>query len=400
MITHDVDVLIAGMGPVGSTAALYLAQQGINVAAIDAGPADASDLRASTFHAPTIEILHKMGAADLLLNDGLKAPIYQYRDRSANRIYSFDLTELSDMTDFPYRIQCEQHRVARSIVSKLRDEHGMQAQYRNRLLYCEQSDDSVIAYVETDQAIERYRAKYLVGADGASSVTRKLLGLGFPGYTHDEKFLCYSTDYPIESAFDNLSHVNYISDPDEWMVLLKVPGLWRVLVPADQGESDAALLSDEKKNDVFARMLNSDVDVKTHHRTIYRVHQRVCERFAEGRVCLIGDSAHLNSPMGGFGMNSGIHDAINLCEKLTRILRQNGDPALIDLYDRQRRKVTQDFIQVQSIENTKLMSQGWDNARVARGEQMERLSNDPVARRNFLLKQAMFTSLDDAAAIL
>src|SRR5258706_8719508 len=116
------------------------------------------------------------------------------------------------------------------------------------------------------------------------------------------------------------------------MVLLRVPKLGRVLVPAAESVPDAVLLSDENKDDIFRRMLGSDVPITTRHRTIYRVHQRVCDRFAVGRVCLAGDSAHVNSPMGGYGMNSGIHDAINLGEKLVSILRGDGDLRLISLY--------------------------------------------------------------------
>ena len=130
-----------------------------------------------------------------------------------------------------------------------------------------------------------------------------------------------------------------------------------------------------------------------------RVHQRVCERFRVGKVSLVGDAVHLNSPMGGFGMNSGIHDSVNLCEKLVVILREGGDEDLLALYERQRRTVTQEFVQTQTIENTRMMREGWGVQRNARREAMSRLMNDPVARRAYLLKQSMFTSLEQAAAI-
>jgi 3-(3-hydroxy-phenyl)propionate hydroxylase len=229
---------------------------------------------------------------------------------------------------------------------------------------------------------------------------RKVLGLQFPGFTYDEKFVCFSTEYPIEEAFDDLSYVNYISDPQEWMVVLRVPGLWRILVPAPTDLTDEQLVSDEYKNGVFGRMLGRECDIVTRHRTIYRAHQRVCERFAVGNILLVGDSAHLNSPMGGFGMNSGIHDAMNASEKLVRVLRQGADAAeQIALYERQRRTITHDFVQAQTIENTRLMRDGWANARAQRSEAMNKLMNDSAARRTYLLKQSMFTSLEQAAAI-
>ncbi len=399
MITHEVEVLVAGLGPVGASCALALARQGISVAAVDAALPNAVDLRASTFHAPTIEMLDALGASKTLLEQGLKAPVYQYRDRQSGEVLSFDMAELADHTRFPFRIQCEQHRVTRELLDRLAEQKNVQLHHQQRLLFVEQDADGVTAYVETALAVEKYRAKYLVSADGASSVTRKVLGLGFPGFTYGEKFLCFSTEFPIEEVLSGLNHVNYISDPEEWMVLLRVPGLWRILVPADEQTSDADLLSDANKDAVFKRLLGQDMQVKTQHRTIYRVHQRVCERFAVGRVCLVGDAAHLNSPMGGFGMNSGIHDSINLAEKLVKILRHEGSPELIGQFERQRRTITEQFVQAQTIENTRAMKEGWGSARTSRRNALARLVDDAPARRAYLLKQSMFTSLADAALI-
>jgi len=114
----------------------------------------------------------------------------------------------------------------------------------------------------------------------------------------------------------------------------------------------------------------------------------------------VGDSAHLNSPMGGFGMNSGIHDAVNATGKLVQVLRAGADSQQqVALYERQRKTITHQFVQAQTIENTRLMRDGWANARAERSEAMGRLMNDREARRAYLLKQSMFTSLEQAAAI-
>lgn len=400
MITHETEVLVAGLGPVGATAALALARKGIHVTAIEPLVNSATDLRASTYHAPTLEILDDLGAADTLFSQGLKAPVYQYRDRQTGEVFSFDMTEIADRTRFPFRIQCEQHRVTANIVEQIKKQPSANVLQGQRVLFIEQDNDGVTAYVESANEVERWRARYLVAADGSSSVVRKVLGLKFPGFTYDEKFVCFSTEHPIEQAFDDLALVNYISDPTEWMVVLRVPGLWRILVPAPLDLNDEQLVGDDYKNGVFGRMLGSDTDVKTRHRTIYRAHQRVCERFAMGRIVLVGDSAHLNSPMGGFGMNSGIHDAMNATDKLHKVLREGADGARqIALYERQRQTITRDFVQAQTIENTRLMRDGWANARAERSEAMHRLLNDREARRAYLLKQAMFTSLEQAAAI-
>jgi 3-(3-hydroxy-phenyl)propionate hydroxylase len=400
METVESEVLVAGLGPVGSVAALSLARAGISVAAVEAGASgSATDLRASTFHAATLELLDRLGAAEAILRIGLRAPEYQYRDRQTGEVFRFDLGEIADHTLFPYRLQCEQHHLAHDLAARLAAEPAASLTYGQRLLFVEQDAVGVTAYVETPTAVVKHRARYLIGADGANSITRKVLGLDFPGWTHHDKFLCFSTAHPLERQIEGLCHVNYIADPQEWTVLLRVPTLWRILVPADEATPDAHLLSDENKDAVFRRILASDLPVETRHRTIYRVHQRVVPSFVNGRVCLVGDAAHLNSPMGGFGMNSGIHDALNLSEKLVRVLRHGADVALLDLYDRQRRTVTQDFIQAQSIENTEMMRSGWGAVSEKRRDQMRRLRQDDVARRAFLLRQSMFTSLADAAAI-
>ena len=140
--------------------------------------------------------------------------------------------------------------------------------------------------------------------------------------------------------------------------------------------------------------------VTTQHRTVYRVHQRVAERFVHGRVILIGDAAHLNNPLGGFGMNSGIHDAVNLCHKLLEAL---ADPAVRDarlaLFERQRHTVTRDFIQQQSIRNKQDMELGSAEAERRRRDEMRRTEASSERRRAFMLRQSMIQSVRDAAAI-
>lgn len=399
MSNFDADVLVVGMGPVGSTGALYLARKGLRVIGVDPLPKGATDLRASTFHSPTLEILDGLGAADLLHENGLVAPVYQFIDQQSGETFSFDMGELADRTRFPYRLQCEQQWLSNGMIGLLREQAGAELGMQQRLLYLEQDEAGVTSWIEDAVSVRKVRTRFVIGADGASSTVRKLLGIGFDGFTYPEKFLCFSTGYDIAADQPGLCAVNYISNPDMWAVLLQVPGFWRILVPAPEDEPDERLLSDANKDAVFHKLLGSDQPIATRHRTIYRVHQRVAERFVDGRVGLVGDAAHVNSPVGGYGMNSGIHDVVNLADKLLEILQGDGSMELLNRYERQRQAVTREFVQAQTIENTRLMREGWGSVRAERRDRMDQLANDPDARREFLLRTAMFSSLERAASI-
>jgi 3-(3-hydroxy-phenyl)propionate hydroxylase len=160
-------------------------------------------------------------------------------------------------------------------------------------------------------------------------------------------------------------------------------------------------VSDEKKNLVFQNLIGKTDEVKTGHRTIYRVHQRVAKSYYTGRVVIAGDAAHVNNPLGGLGMNSGIHDVANLCDKLISILRDGGDQeALLAHYERQRRAVMQSFVQAQTIRNKADMEAKDNGYQRDRKTELEAVLASDERRRDFLLTQSMFKSLEQEAAIL
>ena len=388
-------VAIAGAGPVGAVAAYLLASRGIEVALLEAGADCALDLRASTFHPPTLEMLDELSITSRLLEMGLKAPIYHFRERRTGEVIDFDMGEIADVTRYPFRVQCEQYHLSRMLSDLVLEQDGAEVLFNHRLVSLEQDGTGVTAYAETPYAIRRIRADYLIGADGSNSAVRKWLGTEFDGFTYPEKFLCFTTTEPLEQHIPNLAHVNYVSDPEEWMVLLRVPSLWRVLVPADANQPDDMLLSNAKKNQVFGGLIGEGEAVETQHRTIYRVHQRVAQSFRDGRVMLIGDAAHLNNPIGGFGMNSGIHDAFNLGERLVRIYQRGADADHeLEAFERQRRQTTREFIQAQTIRNLEYLAAGEGEEHARRKREMEAIRADPRRRREYLLRQSMIESLE------
>jgi 3-(3-hydroxy-phenyl)propionate hydroxylase len=399
MAVERCQILIVGAGPVGTVMATLLAGAGIDTVVLESGDDCAQDMRASTFHPPTLEMLDEIGVASMLLERGLKAPVYHWRDRRSGEIIDFDLSEIADRTRYPFRIQCEQYHLSRALAEGLSRFPNASVRFGHRLLTLEQDDHGVSCAVETPFAIKHFRADWVIGADGANSIVRKWLGIEFDGFTYPEKFLCLSTETDLAEHLPGLAYVNYVSDPDEWLVLLRVPKLWRVLVPADHDASDDALRSDANKSAVFDRLTGDGATVQTRHRTLYRVHQRVAKRFVDRRVMLIGDASHLNNPLGGFGMNSGVHDAFNLFEKLMPAIKAQKSNGSLELFDRQRRTVTHAFTQAQTIQNMEMIQGGSNEAHERRRAEMLAIKSDDDRRRAYMLRQAMFESLEQAAAI-
>ncbi|WP_317928559.1 NAD(P)/FAD-dependent oxidoreductase [Halioxenophilus sp. WMMB6] len=391
-------VIVAGAGPVGTVAAYRLACMGFDVVLCEAGPNCAIDMRASTIHSPTLEMLDELGIAEELIAQGLKAPEYHFRERDTGEVVSFDLSELEGEVKYPFRLQCEQYKLANLLAKKLEEHPRAQVKFNHRVVAFNQTEDGVEVALEGPFAIEKIQAKYLVAADGGNSIIRKWLGVEFDGFTYPERFLTLSTEVDLADYIPNLCYVNYISDPKEWMVLLRVPSAWRILVPAKEDQPDDWLKSEEKKNQVFEHLIGRS-DVATSHRTIYRVHQRVAKQFNHGRVCLVGDAAHLNNPLGGFGMNSGIHDAWELCSQIEQNLKQGHDDARFDLYDRRRRPVTHSFIQAQTMQNKKMLEHSPEENHAQRLQEMKDIHADRETRLAYLRKQAMFTCLAEANAV-
>lgn len=366
-------VLIAGAGPVGLTAAYMLARAGFGVTVLERDARLAEDLRASTWHPPTLDMMEELGFVDEILKGGLVARTFQHRDRKSGAIAEFDLSLLRDETRHPYRVQYEQFKYTRLVYERLQ---GVEVLF-----------DAPVSTVEQDATgvtvNGRHRADYLIGADGAGSAVRRAIGIEFEGMTFPERFFVLSTPFDFAQHLERLSLVNYIADTDEWCVLLKVPGLWRCLFPTHD-ESDEEILGSAER--LLQGIHRKSTPYETVHRTLYRVHQRVATKYRVGRVFLAGDAAHINNPLGGMGMNGGLHDAWVLCRKLVA----GGE---LDAYERERRPVAIDYINANTARNRKLMAERDPQARQRAQAEMGRIAADPVAAKAFLMKSSMIETL-------
>lgn len=330
-------IVVVGAGPAGSALTLYLAQHNVPVILLEQADQLPVDLRASTFHPPSLEMLDSLGVAEKMIAKGLIADKYQYRDRKSNDIAEFNMNLIADETKFPFRLQLEQYEMTRIVGDMLKEYPHVDVRFGHKVTACRQTDTGVVVEIETASGHTEIETPLLVGSDGASSNVRKGAGIGFGGFTYDEKFLVVSTEFAFEDVFDNLAWVNYVSDPDEWCVILRTEKLWRVLIPTQPGDSDESLLSDAFIQARLKHLYDKGSEYQIHHRTLYNVHQRVSETYYKGRIALVGDACHINNPLGGMGMNGGLHDAFNLAERLVKIVKTGADVATeFEQYDRQR----------------------------------------------------------------
>jgi len=302
---QELPVIVAGAGPVGCTVALYLTRNGVSVVLLEKEADLPVDLRASTFHPPSLEMLNTLGLAKKMIDRGLVVDRYQYRVRQA-------------------------------------------------------------------------------------------AGIGYGGFTYDEKFLVVSTSFPFEEVFGNFSWVNYVADSEEWCLVLRTDKIWRVLFPTfpERSDDDQYLLSDRHVQERLHHLYDKSGDYDIGHRTLYNVHQRVSETYIQQRVALAGDACHINNPLGGMGMNGGIHDAYLLAEKLVAILRDGEDwPTHFQHYDRQRRELAVEFVQKHTIENKKLMESSDPDIQHKRQCWLMKTAADPVKARAFMRERAMLDVL-------
>jgi 3-(3-hydroxy-phenyl)propionate hydroxylase len=382
-------VLIAGAGPVGLVAAANLVRNGVPVTVFEAGDDLSEESRASTFHPPTLDMLDRLGAAQPLISRGLVAPTFEYRTKARGVLARFDFGTIADVTAHPYRVQCEQSRLTRILYERLRGMAGFELKFGSRVESVTQHPSGVEVAIDREGRSAVHAGAWLIGADGARSDVRRSLGIEFDGFTWPERFLVVSTPFDFRSVIPDLAAVSYVADPERWHFLLQIPGLCRVMFPVTPDESDELALSPDFARSLMAAVVPGISRYEIAHVTLYKVHQRVARTFRDRRTFLAGDAAHINNPLGGMGMNGGIHDAVNLTSRLVEVWRGGKPETELDRYDRQRRLVTLEYIEKQSIQNKRnLESDGLKFGRALAG-----IAADKDRTYEYLLRVSMIASL-------
>jgi putative polyketide hydroxylase len=405
-----IPVLIVGGGPVGLSTALFLGRHGVRTLLVEKRDGTSLLPRAPGLQARTMELFRAAGfhhdIRALEMGDShpyFEGGIIQVRTFSEiEDAVTLESPSLDGPRVSPERVMgCGQDRYERVLVAKAR-EFGCDVRFRTRLVSVEQDADGVTVVVESTATGERTtdRADYAVGADGASSATRKALGVRrsgrgtvfnalsvyfrapeLEGLLKGRKFiLCYAT-----AARGTLMGLSRLHGCDPW---LAAP-----LYHPDRGEKPEDFTDERCVDIVRTAAGRPEMAVEIVDKVPWQGAQLVADRFRVGRVFLAGDAGHVHPPAGGFGANTGIHDAHNLAWKLSAVLRGWAGDALLDSYDAERRQVGEAMAEQALVRNR--IRHGYADEETTRS-----MVDDIIITLGYRYKSAAITSEDDAAPVL
>jgi 2-polyprenyl-6-methoxyphenol hydroxylase-like FAD-dependent oxidoreductase len=332
---RDIDVLIIGAGPTGLVLALWLKRLGVAVRIIDKTAEPGTTSRALAVHARTLEFYRQVGIADEVVERGLKFAAINLWARGVHRARVSFADIGQGLSPFPYALIFPQDEHEQLLIQHLR-RAGVEVERRTQLLSFREVGDRVVAQLELEDGTKAdCEAAFIAGCDGARSKVREVLGVGFPGGTYDHVF--YVADVALHGPMANQELNLALDDADILAVFpRKGENVARLIgtVTRTPEEADQPLSWNDVGQNVLRR-LKMTVD-QVHWFSTYRVHHRVADHFGVGRAFLLGDAAHVHSPVGGQGMNTGIGDAINLAWKLAAVLQRRASVELLDSYEPER----------------------------------------------------------------
>jgi 2-polyprenyl-6-methoxyphenol hydroxylase-like FAD-dependent oxidoreductase len=398
-LNQDFDVAVVGGGPVGLVTALLLVREGVATALLEKSPDIETDLRASTFHPPTLDLLDDIGLARGLIAQGLISPQWQVRLHPEGDRAVFDLGVIASATRHPYRVQCEQWKLSRLALAALREEPRAEILFATEVMDVAQDDKGVTLDLSGASAPAKLRARFVIGADGARSVVRQSLGFGFEGETYPETTLLATTTFPFEDHLEGLTNIAYCWKAGGNFSLLRVPGRWRVSIYPREDMPVEAQITDEAIAASMQEIVANPPGYDVMEKRPYRVHKRIAPHYYRGRVALAGDAAHLNSPSGGMGLNGGLHDAFELVAALRDVRAGAPVAERLDLYERRRRPVALEQIIAQADANRARMREKDPAKRREILTNLQAIAADRERQEDHLLRTSMIAGLRQAAAI-
>ena len=393
------EVLIAGAGPVGLSAAMALASAGIRVRVFELENQLIDDPRATTFHPPTLDMLEPYGVSSVMVQKGILCPHWQIRWHPSGERAVFDVSVLQNDTKHPYRLQCEQTVLSQALLDRLLTMPEVSVEFGAAVQQVSQDETGASVTFDREGRTETIRGAWVIGADGAHSAVRKSLGLEFEGSVYPETNLIATVRFPFEDHLEGLSNVSYCWRDGGNFSLLRVRDVWRVAIYPLADKTIEEQLTPESIEAALQHIVPQSQPYKVLALRAYRAHQHMVSKYRVGRVFLAGDAAHLTSPTGGMGLNGGVHDALNLAEKLIAVMRQGAPESLLDRYERQRRPVVQDAIIAQSHANRARMRELDPEKRRASLRALQEICADRDKLYKHMLNTSMISGLRQAAQV-
>jgi 3-(3-hydroxy-phenyl)propionate hydroxylase/6-hydroxy-3-succinoylpyridine 3-monooxygenase len=383
---RDEGVLIAGAGPVGLITALGLAQRGIAVTVVEAEPHIIDSPRAMVYHWTVLEHLDRLGILREAEEQGFRKQDYAYFVYETGEWIPFGLELLADDTDFPYNVHLGQHELAAIALRHLERIPGTQVLFDARLTALEQDARGITAAVRCPDGDRELRAAWAIGADGARSTVRGLLGLGFEGFTWPERFVATNVFYDFEAHGYPRSVLQI--DPVHGAIIAKIDtrNLWRVTYSEPAALPEETI--EERLAGHYAALLPGHEAWQLDRITPYKMHQRSADAYRAGRVLLAGDAAHATNPTGGLGLTSGLFDSFALTDALAAVAVDGARDALLDEWAEERRRLFTEIASPQASENKRLIYSETDPERRRRDVEALRAS---VADPDTLRERLHFT---------
>jgi len=390
------DVIIIGGGPVGFINALGLAQAGVRVSVLEGEPHIINSPRAAVYFWSVLDGLGRLGILEEAEAAGIRKQEYTYLVRRTGERIAYTMDILNGRTPHPYNLHLGQHRLAEIAMRRLQSFSNATIRFGTRLQQLRQDAQGVTLSVASGQGAAQLRAKWVIGADGAASTVRRLLGLSFDGMTWAERFVATNVYYDFERH--GYARSTFVIDDQFGAVIaiLSNEGLWRCTYMEDAGLSEETYL--ERLPRAYESILPGRGRYELERASPYRMHQRSAQRYRAGRVVLAGDAAHVTNPTGGLGLTSGLFDSYALYPALAAVVLEGADDEVLDRYAAARRDTFVNRVSPQATANKQLIFHA--NGGGQRLEEalagLRRLAADP----EFLYERLMFTKTLETPPLL
>lgn len=390
------DVIVIGGGPVGLLSALGLAQAAIRVSIIEAEPGVINSPRAAVYFWSVLDGFQRLGILADAEAVGVRKQDYTYVVRSTRERIEYSIKVLEGHAPHPYNLHLSQHRLAEIALRRLKTFPSVTLRFGTRLQDLRQDAQGVTLSVVSEHTTEELRARWVIGADGAASTVRRLLGLSFDGMTWPERFVATNVYYDFERY--GYTRTTFVIDSRYGAViaLLDKEGLWRCTYMEDAALPEETVL--ERLPYAYAQILPGRTTYQLERASAYRMHQRSAQRYRVGRVILAGDAAHVTNPTGGLGLTSGLFDSYALYPALTAVIRGDAGDEVLDRYAAARRDTFVNRVSPQATANKQLVfhANGGGRELEEAVAGLRRLATDA----QFLRQRLMFTKSLETAPLV